>query len=306
MITTLSGSNGFLLQAQLKGLISDFVAKYSDMGLERIDASDASIERIRDAVQSLPFLADKKLVVIESPGSNKQLGEAMQDILGGVSDQTDVVIVEPKFDKRSLLYKLLKKQTDFKEFNELDDAGLTKWLADYARQQGGDLNTQSARYLLQRVGSNQLHLKNEVDKLVTYNPAINIETIDLLVDSTPQSTIFDLLDAALTGNTKRAMQLYQEQRSLRVEPQAILALLAWQLHVLAVVKAAGNRPAAETASAAKLNPFVVRKTSGLVNRLSGSQLKNLIAQTLELDIRLKSERIDADEALQNLLISISN
>src|SRR3546814_19438404 len=62
---------------------------------------------------------------------------------------------------------------------------------------------------------------------------------------TPQSTIFELLDAALSGNTRRALELYEEQRSMKVEPQQIIAMLAWQLHVLAVVKAAGERRSEE-------------------------------------------------------------
>ena len=38
-----------------------------------------------------------------------------------VSDTTDLIINEPKFDKRSSLYKTLKKQVEIKDFAELDE-----------------------------------------------------------------------------------------------------------------------------------------------------------------------------------------
>lgn len=158
--------------------------------------------------------------------------------------------------------------------------------------------------MVQRVGANQLRVGNEIDKLLSYRPAITKSSIDLLTEQTPQSTIFQLLDAALAGNVKLAMNLYMDQRRQKVEPQAILALLAWQLHVLAVTKTAGNTPLEQIAKDAKINPFVVRKAAGAVRNISLSELKKLIHQTLVLDVRLKRESIDADEAVQNLLLTI--
>jgi DNA polymerase III delta subunit len=90
-----------------------------------------------------------------------------------------------------------------------------------------------------------------------------------------------------------------------VEPQAILAMIAWQLHVLALIKTAGDRSVDVIAKEAKLNPFVVRKSQGIAQRLSLSELKDLVRRTLTLDIRLKRQAIDADDALQQLLLSMA-
>jgi DNA polymerase III delta subunit len=98
------------------------------------------------------------------------------------------------------------------------------------------------------------------------------------------------------------MKLYDEQRLAKVEPQQILALVGWQLHVLAVVKAAGSRDPGATAKEAKLNPFVVRKSQAVANRIPGPRLKELIHQALVLDTRLKSEPLDADDALRHYLM----
>ncbi len=59
---------------------------------------------------SLPFLASKKLVVLRAPSANKQFVEQVETILASVSDTTDVIIIEPKLDKRSAYYKFLKSR----------------------------------------------------------------------------------------------------------------------------------------------------------------------------------------------------
>jgi DNA polymerase III delta subunit len=166
------------------------------------------------------------------------------------------------------------------------------------------LQPAEALYLVQRVGLNQQGLSNELEKLLTYQPVINHATIDLLTEPLPSSSVFDLLDAAFSGNTKRAMQLYQEQRQQQVEPQAIMGMLCWQMHALAVVKANEKLGVQGIASGAKMSPYVVEKTMRLVSGLSLKQIKDLVKRVLDLDIRLKSEPVDADDAVQHLLLTI--
>lgn len=293
-----------MLQQELRRIVDAFVKEHGDMALEQLDGEDVEFDRMREALQSLPFLASKKLVVLRSPGANKLFVESAEDLLTDLSEVTDVVIVEPKPDKRTAYYKFLKKKTDLKEFNELDAPQLSKWLVSSAKEQGGTLSSSDATYLVNRVGANQMLLQNELQKLLNYDKKISRESIDLLSERTPQSTTFDLLDAALKGNKKQALELYQEQRSMKVEPQQIIALLGWQLHALALVKTAGDRDARQIASEAKLNPFVVRKTQSLAKHMSLSDVKQLVHKVRLLDERLKSESIDADEALQNLIISL--
>lgn len=306
MIVTLTGVNDFGRRQELQRLLTDFVAAHTDMAVERFDGDEADPARMRESVSSLPFLTQRKLVILYEPGKQKAFAEQIDDVLRDVADTTDLVIVEPKLDKRLSYYKTLKKTTDFREFAEQDANGLANWAVDYVKQQGGSLSVTDARFLLDRVGPNQQLLSSELDKLLTYEPNITKATIELLVERTPQSTVFELLDAAFSGNAKRAVQLYHEQRALRVEPQAIIAMLAWQLHVLALVKNAGSRTADQIAAQAKLNPFVVRKTQNLARALSKERVSQLIAALLNLDVRSKTITIDIDEALQLYIIDIAN
>jgi len=305
MIITLTGENAFGLQRELNKLVADFMHEHGDLALERVDCEEVEFARLQEALTSLPFLANKKMVVLRKPSANKQFLEEAEKLLTDVPETTEVIIVEPKLDKRLGYYKFLKKSTDFREYKELDVYGMAQWLAGEAKGLGGTLNVRDAQYLVERVGLNQQLLGNELEKLVLYNPAVTRETIDLLTEPTPQSTIFQLLEAAFGGNAKRTLELYQEQRALKVEPPQIIAMLAWQLHVLALIKTAGDRSADTIAAEAKLSPFVVRKSQGIARNLSSAELKTLVKDLLTIDARTKRENLDADEALQNYLLGIA-
>ncbi len=306
MITTITGSNDFAMLTELSKRIAEARKAYGDMAIERLDGSEVDYERLHEAVQSLPFLSERKLVVLDTPSQSKKFNEQIDALLESVSDSVDVIINEPKLDKRSSYYKTLKKETDFQEFNELDGSALGNWAVSYVAQLGGKLSLGNANFLISRVGASQQLLKNELDKLFLYQPEITRETIELLSEETPQSSIFELLDAALRGDLSETTRLYKEQRALKVEPQQIIAMLAWQLHILALVKTAGERSAETISSDAKLSPFVVRKCLGLVRQISFEQLKQMVSNALNLDVRLKTESLDPDESLQYYLLTIRN
>jgi DNA polymerase III subunit delta len=305
MVITLTGENGFALGQELKKLVNSFVAENSDMAIERLDGDEAEFVRIQEALTSLPFLVNKKMVVLRSPSANKKFTEEAERLLGDVPETTDVLLVEPKLDKRLSYYKYLKKATDFREFPQLDTNGLAQWLSKTAKGQKGSLGLSDARYLVERVGTNQQLLANELEKLLIHDPTVTRHAIDELTEQAPQSTIFQLLDAAFAGNSKRALELYNEQRALKVETPQIVAMLAWQLHVLAIIKTAGQKGPNDIAREAKLSPFVVQKSSNIAGKLSLGELKKLIADLLNIDVRSKRESIDPDEALQHYLLSLS-
>ena len=304
MITTLTGSNSFLLNAELKKLIKLFIFEHSDMGVERFDGEEVEYDRIREALESLPFLANRKLIVLRAPSANKEFVEKAERLLSEIPEITDVIIHEPRLDKRSVYYKFLKKNTEYKEFNEPDEYGLSKWLGEQSKSLGGSISQPDARYLVERVGTNQQLLDNELKKLLAYDLKVTKQSIDLLTEPTLRSTVFQLLDAAFTGNAKLMLKLYMEQRASKVEPQQIISMLAWQLHILAVIKASGERSDDQIAGDAKINPFVVRKSRQIARSITTAKLKSLIHKLAQLDMQMKTTSIDADDAVQAYLLDI--
>lgn len=306
MIVTLTGTNDFARTAALKDLVTSFITEHTDMGVERFDGEEHAADRMRESLGSLPFLTTRKLVVLREPSKQKAFVEHISDVLQEIADTTDLIIVEPKLDKRLSYYKTLKKQTDFRESNQLDARGLVTWAMEYIKAQGGRMSGTDAQLLVDRVGLSQQSLQQELNKLIAYDPKITRQTIELLTEATPQSTVFELLDAAFSGRMKRVFELYYEQRALKVEPQAIIAMLAWQLHILVLIKTAGTYSIDDIARMAKVNPFVLRKSQGPVRGISLDTLRHRVSNLLQLDLDLKTKAMDADEALQLFLLTLAH
>ena len=304
MIVTLAGGNFYMLKRRLDEIIGAFVKDHGELALQRIDAEAAEPQAILEAVQSLPFLADRKLVVLRNLGANKVAAEQIEQIIDSTGQSTDLIFYEPFPDKRTSYFKVLKSKTELEEYGEPDVQSLAGWLAAEAKKQGGEISHADANYLVERVGADQQQLAGELDKLLTYEPMITRENIDLLSVKTPQSKVFDLLDAAFGGNKNRALELYAEQRAQMVEPQAILAMIAWQLRLLAVAKTAGSRDSRRIAADAGLNPYPVQKAQSLASKISDERLKEMVREALVIDEKGKTSMIDLDEALKTYIITL--
>lgn len=301
MIASLVGENSFLLRTELKKRVDAFLAEHDEFGLQKLDGDEASFEHIQEAVQSLPFLAAKKLVVLEAPGANKQFLEQYETLLADAPEITDIIITEPAVDKRTSYYKWLKKATEFHEFKTPDETELSKWVGVHAKEQGGTISSPDARYLVQRVGGSQEGLAHELEKLTLYDPKITKETIDLLTELSPQSKIFDLLDAAFSGNQKQAVKLYEEQRALKVQPQEIIAMIGWQLRQVALAKTAGSH---DLVREGKVSPFAANKAKRIASRVPFETLKKQISELTYIDANSKKVPLDLDEALQNYIVNL--
>ena len=305
MIVVLTGDNAFALRSDLDAMVAGFAAEHGEISVERLDGEEMDFARLQESLQSPPFLAAKKLVVLRAPGANKQFVERAEALLPAVPETTEVIIVEPKLDKRGSYYKVLKKTASLREYPVLDVPELARWLTGEVQAQGGTISPADALFLIARVGTNQQILAHELDKLLIHSPSITREAIEQLTEPEPQSKVFDLLEAAFSGDAKRALALYREQRAQKVDPAHIIAMITWQLKALAVVMAARGRTSGEIARESKLSPFTIQKSQVLAKRLSTTRLRLLVADLLAIDYRSKRENIDLDEALQNYVLMLS-
>lgn len=306
MISVVSGSNFSAIKEYVKKQTKKFVNEHDDLALEKISAEEANSEQIFSAVESVPFLSNKKMVVLEGLSYHKELVEDLDKFFARVNDAVNLIIVETKPDKRSAYYKRIKKLDNFIEFNDLDQASLAKQLINNAKENSADITFANANYLIDRIGQNQLLLEKEILKLAAFDPNITRENIDLLTKQNPQSSIFNLLDSVFSGRLDQSLKLYDEQRAQGVEPSNILGMLAWQLHIVAMISAARGKSNEEISKIGKVNPFVVQKSRSIAEKLGPVKLQQLLDDLVELDLNFKTTSMNQDTALKNLIAKYSN
>ena len=303
-VTILAGENWLGVKQALDKRVNEFVDKYGELAVEKIDGGEATADEITGATATGSLLMPQKLCVIYDLSANEEASAEIEQILNLDAGNTEIILVESKLDKRSSYYKTLRKQDGFTEFDELDEQGTVSWLADEAKRLGGTLGRSDAQYLYSRVGGNQSRLSGELKKLVDYDESVTRNNIDELTEPTPSSSIFDLLNAAFSGDKKLAIKIYDDQRLQKVEPQQILAMLGWQMYMVAVVKSAKDINPADLAKKASINPFVIQKTRQIAAKLDRNQTKRILSELVDIDWSIKNKSINADDAIKNLLISI--
>ena len=304
MLITLTGNNHYLLKQRLDELKKTFLADNDPLSLREIDAESAELQIILEAVGSTSLFAQASMVVMRDLSLNKAASEHIEQIISSTADTTTQKKQKPKEKKRSAYFKVLKRLSQLEEYPETDSAQLTTWLITEAKKQGAKLSFSDAKTLVERAGCDQSLLANELAKLITYNSEISSRNIELLVAKTPQSKIFDLLDAAFGTNKKRALELYSQQRAQKIEPQEILAMIAWQLKLVSLAKLAGNMSASQIATDAGVSVYPINKAQNLANSIALDKLKKMVSEAYRIDKLIKTKPIEPDAALKTYIVSL--
>ncbi|MDQ3158635.1 MAG: DNA polymerase III subunit delta [bacterium] len=304
MITTVVGDDSFAVSFFVKKAVSDFEAKYGKLSVEKYDLEENDLQSIFDAIFNFSLLSEDKLVVIRGIDRDKEFAEKLLEKVDSIPDTTDLLLFGGKPDKRAKSYKDLKKSTEFKEFSQSAERDMPGWVVEKAKECGGEISRSDAVYLIDRVGQGKMNLINEIQKLVIYNPKISRDSVNELTVPTPQSTIFQLIDAAFAGNIKKAFELYDEQKAQKVEPMAVVGMIAWQLQILTVLVMNKKKDQSEIAKAAKISPFVISKNMPLAMRLSRADIKEIIEKAVDLDKTLKNSPVSGDSAVKQFLLEL--
>lgn len=296
--------NQYARSLELARLKSEFAAAHGASNIEEYSGVQLDAQTLQTALAGVSLFSANRMVIFKGISENKDIAEKLSDSLCSISDDISVVIVEPQLDKRTVFYKALKKQTDFKEFGDLPEHELAQWVSAQVAEEGGTISHGDAALLAQYCAGDQTRLHNEIQKLVAYEPQISNQTIKLLVEESPQDAIFTLLEQALSQNVPAALRTLQNLEQAHQDPFQIASMLIWQTHILAVVASAQGQSDSEIAKEHKINPYVVSKTRRLALRMNTQTLARVVDQIAQLDITLKSNPADPWRVLEHTVIAL--
>jgi DNA polymerase III subunit delta len=135
------------------------------------------------------------------------------------------------------------------DLDPLKPGDVARWLMERYK-----LNAQIARYLVDNVGTELYQLHNEIEKLRTYvgeGKPIEPRDVDVLILRSEQYGPYELDDAVLASNYKKAVQVVGSMLDEGVDPLVILARVARVWRQLFVGRAlVGKRSAKDVAVAA--------------------------------------------------------
>ncbi len=295
-----------------------------DMNLTTLDGRYFSIEDFETASKSMPFVADRRLIIVShplaylshEPNRNKFLA-----LLEQIPEQNAVVLVEyrpllSERDKRQgkthwlqAWGKTMGAKVFIKEFIVLKGSQLTGWIMERARQAGGQFEPRSAMLLASLVGDDVRLADQEITKLLTYvnfERAVSEQDVDQLTPLLEERNIFELVDALGNRDKKTAVgvfhQLLADQDQMR-----IFSMIVRQFRLLLLTREIldHNGMEADIAKRLKLHPFVARKIAAQARHFSQSQLDTIYHLLLEVDSQTKTGFMDVDLNIDLLIAEIT-
>jgi DNA polymerase III subunit delta len=282
-----------------------------DLNTSRFQGAGLSLSELQHACDSVPFLGDKRLVVVTDLVAARPA--FMDELLAYLPDlpaTTRLVFLEHKsLPKNHPLVSLADQSGYVRQFKRLEGASLEKWIRDEVAARGGQIAHRAAHLLALNVGNDLYMLEMEIEKLVLYKGGEMIEADDvsLLCPYVAEASIFDLVDAMGTRNGQTAAQLLQKKLEEGVDPAFLFAMMVRQYRLLimaAELAEAGHR-AQEIAQALKIHPFVAGKVYGQSRTYSLEQLTQIYRRLLEIDVEVKTSQTDMVTALTLLVAGVA-
>lgn len=331
VVIILHGDDAFAIQQYVKALY----ARMGDPGLAdlnttRLDGRNASDEDLRTAATSIPFLAERRLVVltnVKARMTNAAASKRFLALLEMIPPTTALLLLqedEQRWDRaaREMAWSELPethvlmqwaqgagKRAAVKSFALPRAQEMPGWIVKRAREHGGAFTPQAAQALSNLVGSDTQVASQEIDKLLLYVDRARAVEEEDVADCTSDITtinVFDMIDALAGGETAAALRLLS---GLLEEKEPIMLFGAIVSHFRGLVLAReAQAEGGGTAEAMKRLPRrpqkVVEKMCAQAARFSQPGLDTIYRRLARMDLEMKTGVLTPDLALQLFIAEI--
>jgi DNA polymerase-3 subunit delta len=314
MILFLYGEDNYRLKQKLKIIKNRYLdTSITDANFSALSAEDNyDFEKIKGDIEAMPFLTDKRLVILENflKQKAKKLQEDLKNYLDKIPEKSIVVFVEEGLpDQRTSLFKgLIKKAEKTWEFKPLKPYELEKWIKQTVLQNKGKIDHSAVQFLASYVDSNLWQMNNEIEKLILYKnkDIINVSDVELLVKAKMDTNIFNLIDALGDKNDQKAIQLLEGLLESGEPEVYILTMIIYQFRNILIIKDLLERGEnkSEISKKVRMHPYVLAKTINQCKNFTLSRLKDIYQYLADTDLAIKTGKIESKIALNLLFVEL--
>ncbi len=309
-IYLLYGEEAYLKKQYKERFIKAMLPEGDTMNYAYYEGKNTDIKEVIDLAETLPFFAERRLIVFENTGFFKSAGADLADYIGDMPDTTYFIFIESEVDKRSRLYKAVKAKGHIVELGVQDENTLRRWVQGLVKKEHKTMEPGDIVYFLNKVGTDMENITKELEKLVCYamdRDALTKEDIDAVCVTQITSHIFEMVNAVAEKNQGKALDLYYELLALKEPPMRILFLLTREYRILFHVKALlkqgyGRR---EIASKAGLHPFAAGRYMDQAKRFHTRELRAAIEEGADIEQRVKTGLLTDHLAVELFLVKHS-
>ncbi|WP_051688440.1 DNA polymerase III subunit delta [Butyrivibrio sp. AE2032] len=305
------GDEAYLRLQNRDKLVKALGGSANSMNFNKYEGDNISPTEVIDMAETMPFLSDRRVILVENSGFFKAGCPELADYLKAPSETTLFIFVEKEVDKRKDIYKALLKIGFEMECSAQDEELLKKWIRSRVASEGKDISPRAQAVLIDRVGTDMSNIATEIEKLICYciaRNAITEEDIDAVCANYLTGRIFAMTDAISSQDQTKAMELYYDLLALKEPPAKILALITRQFNIMLQIKEMtdNRRSSAEIASALKIAPFLVGKYQGWARKYSFEQLRGALELCASNDEAVKKGKLDYIISVEMVIIGCTS
>lgn len=307
----LYGEEAYLKKMYKDRLMQTLANPDDTMNVSRYEGKGINPKEIIDLAETMPFFAERRVILIENSGFFKTSTEELANYLPDVPETCSIIFVEEDVDKRGKMFKAVKNLGGVAEFRVQQDEVLAKWILQTIRKEGKKISGNNLQFFMSRTGTSMENIEKELEKLICYTygkEAIEAEDIDAVCCGQTVNQIFKMVEAIARKEQKLALELYYDLLALKEPPMRILFLVVKQFQTLMQVKALSKKgyDNKTIASRAGIPEFTIRKNLEQAKRFSSKQLLTAVERGTQAEEDIKTGKISDQLAVELLIIECSS
>ena len=309
-IYLLCGEEAYLRKQYRDKLANALISTDDTMNYHYYEGKDINPGEIIDLAETMPFLAERRVIVIENSNWFKSGGEKMAEYVSSPAESVVIIFVETQIDKRSKLYKAVKEIGRITEFGEQNEATLKRWIATMLKSEDKMISERACELLLEKTGTDMANIRSELEKVICYameEHEITCEAIEAVCTQRVSNRIFDMVAAIAEKRQKEALDMYHDLLTLKEPPMGILALIARQFNLMLQVKELQEKGLSGRSIADRvgLAPFIASKYERQANKFKINELKSAIKACVAADEAVKTGKLNDALSIELLIIERS-
>ena len=318
LLQLLYGTNIIRIEDKIKSIAKEYVGTLDDFNYTKINFKDTPAEQIIEEAQTLPFLADRKVIVVEEAVlfTAQKTGTAVNhnidlliDYLKNKSDDTLIIftVITEKLDERKKITKLMAERGKQIEINEMNEKELTNYVRSVFDRNELEISTEALNLLLEKTSYKYEAVHNEVTKLVLYAEGnVTVDDVENVVSVSLEQNVFLLTDFILKNEKQKAVRLARELILQKEEPMKLLHLVIGQFRLLYQVKILNGEGYQEDniARTLKVHPYRVKLAQRHTRKYPLEVLLEKMIICRDIDYKFKSSYLDRDTLFELFILEI--
>lgn len=269
MLYLFTWNSDFLVKNQMSSWKTMFIEKHGDFNISHFkNLSEIDKNTITSTLTSTAFMWGKKLVIIDDlpgkPKDKKEIEEFLEEMIDLIPEENIVLFNSVNPDKRSKLYKKIKKIWEIKEFPIKDENDVL----NLVKSKYKNISPQAIKLITKYKAQNLDKIFMELEKLSINYDFIDVTQIEENIIPELEESIFqfidDLLNLRLTEALKK-MKIILEQTNIYAFYNNLIANLRVQVYIELLKTSPQPSPQGEGV-ATRLNPNKISEILWLWNR----------------------------------------